>query len=486
MKKSLPEKPLNRLFVMLVVIAVNSSLALCTENTIDSSSVIIEPYPYLSKLIGRPAPGFESIRAWKNTKPLRIEELRGRYILLDFWGYWCGPCLRDMPHLMIISKAFPENNLTAIAVHDDSVTSLEEMDRKLRDIKNRIWMGNDIEFPIALDGGGETRIEGSDNSVKGATTAAYGIQNFPTTILIGPDGNVRGQFHAPSLEEKIRGLEKLLNTKARKPEWHTRFYNTYRLKEKQLLRYVPKPLISERRSFYFYDFAYKGLFFIPIRDFNRQLPKSEVLDWDPLKEQLYSEQNDGGTIADLLRAFGIRPWEYEGSTELLQKRIPGDWVKRKGVKPESLVNCLVRILNEQRKMPIVIRKKAIDKEVVIAKGRFEFRPLSGDTSHKEIHLFIKKPDPFDNIRGGGGSGSVSNLLDYLGRIGKIHIINQCQFRTDQQIQWRQHSSAWERIHTDPASFDALLEIVSSQTSLQFQKERRIEDIWSVKLRSGEN
>ncbi len=486
MKTSLQEKPLNRLFVMLVVIVVNSSLALCTENTIDSSSVIIKPYPYLSKLIGRPAPGFESIRAWKNTKPLQIEELRGRYILLDFWGYWCGPCLRDMPHLMIISKAFPENKLTVIAVHDDSVTSLEEMDRKLKDIKKRIWMGNDIDFPIALDGGGETRIEGSDNSVKGATTAAYGIQSFPTTILIGPDGNVRGQFHAPSLEEKLKGLEGLLNTGAGKPEWHAEFYNTYRLKEQQLLRYVPKPFISERRSFYFYDFAYKGLFFIPVRNFNRHQPNNGILIWDPHNGQLCSGNNDGGTIECLLRAFGIRPWEYEGSTELLQKRIPGDWVKRKGAKPESLVTCLVRILNEQRKMPIVIQKKAIEKEVVVAKGQFQFCPLSGDTSHKEIHLFTEKPDPFDNIRGGGGSGSIDILLDYLGRIGKIRIINQCQFQTDQKIQWRQHSSAWERIHTDPASFDALLKIVSSQTSLQFQKTRRIEDNWSVKLRSSEN
>jgi len=486
MKTSFLEKPLNRLFAMLVAIVVCSSLAPCTENTIDSSSVIVKPYPYLSMLIGKPAPGFEAIRAWKNTKPLRLEEIRGRYILLDFWGYWCGPCIRNMPHLMIISKAFPKDKLTVIAVHDDSVTSLEEMDRKLKDIKNRIWMGNDVDFPIALDGGGATKIKGSDRIVKGATTAAYGIPSFPKAILIDPEGNVAGRFHAPSLKEKIRGLETLLKTKAQNPEWHSRFYGTYQLKEQQLLSYVPEPFIPERRSFYFYVFADRNSFLGPFRDFNRRLPKSEVLDWDPLKERLYSERNDAGTIADLLEAFGLKLWEYEGPKELLQERVPGDWVMCKGAKPESLITCLVRILNGQRKLPIVIQKKTVEKEVVIAKGQFEFCPLSGDASHKEIHLFIEKPDPFDNIRGGGGSGGVGTLLDYLGRIGKIHIINQCQSRTDQQIQWRQHSSAWERVLSDPDSFGALLKIVSSQTSLQFQKTQRIEDIWSVNLRSNEN
>lgn len=486
MKASFPEEPLTRLFLMLVVVVVNASLALCTEDTIDSSSVIIEPYPSLSKLIGKPAPGFEAIRAWKNTKPLRIEELRGRYILLDFWGHWCGPCVRDMPHLMIISKAFPDDKLTVIAVHDDSVSSLDEMDRKLKDIKNRIWMRNDMDFPIALDGGGEIKVEGSDHSVKGSTTAAYGIHSFPTTLLIDPKGNVRGEFHAPSLEEKILGLENLLSTKARKPEWHTRFYGEYQLQKQQLLSYVPEPFIPERRDFYFRVFADQNLFLGPFRDFNRRIPQSVVLDWDPHHEQLYSEHNDVETIADLLESFGLKLWEYEGPKELLQKRIPGDWVKRKGATQESLVACLVRIVNEQRILPLVIEKKAIEKEVVIAKGQFTFCPLSGDTSQKEIHLFSGKHDPFDNIRGGGGSGSVDILLNYLSRIGKVHIINQCEFPIDQRIQWRQHSSAWKGILTDPASFDALLKTVTSQTSLQFHKVRKIEDVWSVKLQSSED
>jgi len=390
-----------------------------------------------------------------------------------------------MPHLMIISKAFPDDKLTVIAVHDDSVISLEEMDRKLGDIKKRIWMGNDMDFPVALDGGGETKVEGSNHSVKGATTAAYGIRSFPTTLLIDPKGNVIGRFHAPSLEEKLRGLEKLLSTKARKPEWHTRFYGTYQLQQQQLLSYVPEPFIPERRSFYFRVFADRNSFLLPIRDFNRRLPRSEVLDWDPLEEQLYSGYNDCETIADLLQAFGLKLWEYEGPKELLQERIPGDWVKRKGAKQESLVACFVRILNEQRTFPIVIQKKAIEREVIIATGKFEFCPLPGDTSHTEIHLFIEKPDPFDNIRGGGGSGSVDTLLDYLGRIGRVHIVNQCESPIDQKIHWRQHSSAWERVLTDPASFDALLKTVSSQTSLQFHKARKVEDVWSVKLQSSE-
>ncbi|MHC4095628.1 MAG: peroxiredoxin family protein [Planctomycetota bacterium] len=219
---------------------------------------------YRSELIGRPAPELRKIKGWKNGGPMTLAELRGKYVLLDFWGYWCGPCLRDIPHLMAIYDAFSDRGLMVIGIHDDSLESIDELDEKLVTVREKIWMGRDLNFPIALDGGGRTRIARTDETVPGATTAAYGITSFPTTVLIGRDGEVIEEFHAPSLDNKIAKLEKLLGVEAKKPEWRVPFDKVYRLDGGEILRHIAEPYIPERDDFFFCQFNRWGRFQIPV------------------------------------------------------------------------------------------------------------------------------------------------------------------------------------------------------------------------------
>jgi thiol-disulfide isomerase/thioredoxin len=157
---------------------------------------------------GQPAPELTQIKGWKNGGPVRLADLRGKYVLLDFWGYWCGPCIGSMPYLMKLYNQFKDKGLMIIAVHDDSVASIAEMDQKLTSARQKYWNGRDLPFLVALDGGGETRIKYSAELDRGATTAAYGIDRFPTTLLIGPDGKVIQQVEVrdPKTADQLAAL----------------------------------------------------------------------------------------------------------------------------------------------------------------------------------------------------------------------------------------------------------------------------------------
>jgi len=166
------------------------------------------PADKLATLVGKPAPEFRSIKGWMNTSPISLEELRGKVVILDFWGYWCGPCVGSMPKLMELHDKYNERGLVIIGIHDDSMESIEKLEEKLGDIRENRWDGRDIQFAVALDGGGRTEIEGTERSAQGATTAAYGIQGWPTYVLIDKEGKVVKKVHmsSPELTEQLEQM----------------------------------------------------------------------------------------------------------------------------------------------------------------------------------------------------------------------------------------------------------------------------------------
>ncbi len=434
---------------------------------------------YLEKLAGRAAPELRKIRGWKNSGPMTLAGLRGKYVLLDFWGYWCGPCLRDIPHLMAIYDAFSDRGLMVIGIHDDSLESIDELDEKLATAREKIWMGRDLNFPIALDGGGETKIHGTDRTARGATTAAYGITSFPTTVLIGRDGEVIEEFHAPSLDEKIAKLEKLLGVEAKKPEWRLRFDKVYRLDGGEVLRHIVEPYIPERGDFFYYQFNRWG-WFLGSMKYMPRIPESAVLTWDDKKNQVKGGMRAGRKdLRALLWELGFYEREFEGDPILFGQLVPGDWIKRDGATREELLGAFEKILNDKLNLRISFVPNEVERDVFICSGTFDVHPLGGEYGNNQIHLFVEKPDPADNIRGGGGSGDLDNFLDYVGRLGKKRIINADKTVVE-NLTWRQHSSTrGGRLKKDPALFEMLLKNVGRQTSLRFNKERHKERIWVV-------
>jgi thiol-disulfide isomerase/thioredoxin len=163
----------------------------------------------LATLIGKPAPELRGIAEWRNGKPVKLVELRGKVVVLDFWGYWCGPCLASMPGLMKLYDAYPGQDVAIIAIHDSSLKNLDKLRDKTESARKKLWKGRDLPFRLALAGGGVTKIEGTENSVNGQVIADYGITAFPTTLLIDRQGNVVSLLDPGDVDgarKKIAGL----------------------------------------------------------------------------------------------------------------------------------------------------------------------------------------------------------------------------------------------------------------------------------------
>lgn len=166
----------------------------------------------LRLLQGGPAPELEGVVAWKGEK-VKLADLKGKYVLLEFWGYWCGPCIHSMPVLIELHEKFADKGLAIIGVHLDlngEVDTAAKYDEKIAPIKRKLWKGKSLPFPVALTSG--KLIESKDKEqIRGGAAAQYGILGYPTTILIDRKGNVVGKFQARDAKQAVAEVEKLLS-----------------------------------------------------------------------------------------------------------------------------------------------------------------------------------------------------------------------------------------------------------------------------------
>lgn len=123
-------------------------------------------------------------------KQRSLAEFRGKYLLVDFWGVWCIDCTRETPYHIAAYKKFKGRNFEILGLNTD------EKIETLRDYLKK----NDISWPQA-----------TNDSIKKLVSVSYRIQEYPSTVLLGPDGKVlvlKQQFLRG--ENLIDTLEKIL------------------------------------------------------------------------------------------------------------------------------------------------------------------------------------------------------------------------------------------------------------------------------------
>ncbi|MCX7979664.1 MAG: thioredoxin-like domain-containing protein [Bacteroidia bacterium] len=148
-------------------------------------------------MVGRRAPDFPAGLRWLNvSRPLSLHtDLKGRFVLLDFWTYCCINCMHVLPELKKLEKEFPE--LLVIGVHSAKFDNESDIEN----IRSAI-LRYDIEHPVLVDEGYRV-------------WQLYDAHAWPTFVLIGPRGDVlwrssgEGIYDAlaPRLREWIKAYQ---------------------------------------------------------------------------------------------------------------------------------------------------------------------------------------------------------------------------------------------------------------------------------------
>jgi len=99
---------------------------------------------------------------------VRLQEQRGRVVMVNFWATWCGPCRQEMPHLNRLYGKYRDAGFTLLGVN------IDDDQAKAVGLASRLG----LKFPVLLD---------SDKKV----SRLYDLSTMPSTVLIDRDGRVR-------------------------------------------------------------------------------------------------------------------------------------------------------------------------------------------------------------------------------------------------------------------------------------------------------
>ncbi|MEZ5540698.1 MAG: TlpA disulfide reductase family protein [Pseudomonadota bacterium] len=136
-----------------------------------------------------PAPDFTLKSAGGDN--LRLSELRGEVVMINFWASWCGPCRQEMPIPSELHDKYKAMGFTVLGVNvEENSTAAKKMLQEMP-----------VSFPVLFD---------NDSTV----SKQYDVVAMPSTVLVDRDGKVRylHKGYKPGLEntyvEQVRSLIK--------------------------------------------------------------------------------------------------------------------------------------------------------------------------------------------------------------------------------------------------------------------------------------
>lgn len=138
-------------------------------------------------IIGKPAPDFTLPDV--NGKPVALSSFRGKYVLVDFWASWCGPCRMENPNVVNAYQQYKDKNFTILGVSLDKAR--DPWLKAIGDDKLTWTHVSDLKY------------------WESAVVPLYGIEGIPYNILVDPQGNIVARnLRGSGLQAKLRDLLK--------------------------------------------------------------------------------------------------------------------------------------------------------------------------------------------------------------------------------------------------------------------------------------
>jgi cytochrome c biogenesis protein CcmG, thiol:disulfide interchange protein DsbE len=148
-----------------------------------------DPHEVPFMLKGKPAPAF-GLRALNNGQLVKLEQLKGRPVVINFWASWCGPCQMEHPVLEWGSREFG-NQATFLGV------IFEDTEDNARQFLSQ--MG--ASFPQLVDPRSQMAVD-------------YGVAGVPETYFIDAQGTIRGKHVGPIDPQSLANWIKELSASA--------------------------------------------------------------------------------------------------------------------------------------------------------------------------------------------------------------------------------------------------------------------------------
>lgn len=155
----------------------------------------------IQEYYGKKPPPLEITDARGVPKEVKLEVYRGKWVLLEFWAVWCGPCVvNSLPELTKFYRDYASARerfeiLTVCDTSKEKVRTIEEYDALSAHIVKNVWGGHPLPCPVLVDGDGKT-------------SQAFGVVQRPTIYLIDPEGNLVKNGSLEMLIERLQETRK--------------------------------------------------------------------------------------------------------------------------------------------------------------------------------------------------------------------------------------------------------------------------------------
>jgi hypothetical protein len=247
------------------------------------------------------------------------------------------------------------------------------------------------------------------------------------------------------------------------------FLQTYRLAPGQNLKLVPPPRPQGIRIWY----ARKD----PRKVDRLDDARAMVFGWrGPDQLRIMASMfggKEGWAIQDLPRRLNmdIEPVQIEGDPELLKTEVAGDWIVRQGVPAEQLLPPLEAILQRALRLRITLALRRVERDVVVARGRYRPSPLPGH-AEGELEVYSRKFDRDDD--GASGVGSFPAFLRWTGEWIGRPIVNEVETPPKANVSWHvnERDPSTEQTRREDRDEAMVLKHLQEQTGLTFTREKR--------------